>query len=182
MTDIRPVTPDFAVAPQLSPDDMATVAERGFTLVINNRPDEEVEGQPTSAQMQAAAESAGMHYVHIPVRGVRTPNRSWQCATPSTALTVRCWPSAALEPGRSAPGRSVRRKRERSRARLSSGWGRLLDTTSPAFCYSPDQRGWIATRTAPIGRGSSWQSESEMFNSCTAMRHSKRRHRGLEPF
>ena len=69
MADIRPVTPDFAVAPQLAPDEMADVAAHGFTLVINNRPDEEVEGQPSSAQMQAAAEAAGLHYIHIPVRG-----------------------------------------------------------------------------------------------------------------
>ena len=69
MTDIRPVTPDFAVAPQLSPEDMGEVAARGFVLVINNRPDAEVEGQPTSLQMQAAVEAAGLDYVHIPVRG-----------------------------------------------------------------------------------------------------------------
>ncbi len=69
MTDIRPVTPDFAVAPQLSPEDMSDVAAHGFTLVINNRPDGEIEGQPTSAQMQVAVEAAGMHYAYIPVRG-----------------------------------------------------------------------------------------------------------------
>ena len=69
MADIRPVTPDFAVAPQLAPEDMAVAAEHGFTLIINNRPDGEVEGQPTSAEMQAAAEAAGLHYVYIPVRG-----------------------------------------------------------------------------------------------------------------
>ena len=69
MTDIRPVTPDFAVAPQLSPDDMPEVVARGFRLVINNRPDAEVDGQPTSAQMQAAIETAGLDYIHIPVRG-----------------------------------------------------------------------------------------------------------------
>ena len=69
MTDIRPVTPDFAVAPQLSPDEMADVAAHGFTLVINNRPDDEVDGQPNSALMKSAAEAAGLHYVHIPVRG-----------------------------------------------------------------------------------------------------------------
>ncbi len=69
MADIRPVTPDFAVAPQLSPEDMPDVAARGFTLVINNRPDDEVDGQPRSAEMQSAAQAAGMQYVHIPVRG-----------------------------------------------------------------------------------------------------------------
>jgi uncharacterized protein (TIGR01244 family) len=69
MADIRQVTPDFAVAPQLQPGDMAEAARRGFALVINNRPDNEAEDQPSGAQMQAAAEAAGLAYAHIPVRG-----------------------------------------------------------------------------------------------------------------
>lgn len=69
MADIRTVTEDFAVAPQIAPEDMAEVAARGFRLVINNRPDGEVPGQPSSAEMEAAAKAAGLHYAHIPVRG-----------------------------------------------------------------------------------------------------------------
>lgn len=69
MADIRQVTEDFAVAPQLSPQDMAEVAARGFKLVVNNRPDGEVEGQPSSTEMHDAAEAAGLDYRHIPVRG-----------------------------------------------------------------------------------------------------------------
>ena len=69
MADIRPVTPDFAVAPQIEPEDLAEAAARGFRLVINNRPDGEAPDQPTSAQMQAAAEAAGLAYRYIPVRG-----------------------------------------------------------------------------------------------------------------
>ena len=69
MTDIRQVTPDFAVAPQLQPADMADAAARGYRLVINNRPDGEDPSQPSSAQMEAAARAAGMDYAHIPVRG-----------------------------------------------------------------------------------------------------------------
>ena len=70
MADIRQVTPDFAVAPQLAPADMAEAAARGFKLVINNRPDHEQEGQPTSAEMEAAAKAAGLHYEYIPVTGM----------------------------------------------------------------------------------------------------------------
>ncbi len=69
MADIRQVTPDFAVAPQIDPQDLAEAAARGFTLVINNRPDGEAPDQPTSAQMQAAAQAAGLDYAYIPVRG-----------------------------------------------------------------------------------------------------------------
>ena len=69
MADIRQVTPGFAVAPQIEPDDMAELAERGFKLVINNRPDGESPDQPTSAEMASAADIAGLDYYYIPVRG-----------------------------------------------------------------------------------------------------------------
>ena len=69
MTDIRTVTPDFAVAPQLAPEAMAEAARLGFTLVINNRPDDEAPGQPSGAEMQAAANAAGMDYLAVPVIG-----------------------------------------------------------------------------------------------------------------
>ncbi len=69
MADIRSVTPTFAVAPQLAPEDLAEAKAQGFTLVINNRPDGEAPGQPTGAQMQAAAQAQGLAYVAIPVIG-----------------------------------------------------------------------------------------------------------------
>ena len=69
MADIRVVTDTFAVAPQLGPADMSAAAARGFKLVINNRPDGEAPGQPTSAEMEAAARAAGMDYVQIPFAG-----------------------------------------------------------------------------------------------------------------
>ena len=74
MADIRIVTPDFAVAPQLDPGDMAGAAQRGFKVVINNRPDGEAPGQPTTAEMEQAAKAAGLSYVHIPVRGGPGPH------------------------------------------------------------------------------------------------------------
>lgn len=69
MADIRTVTPDFAVAPQLLPEEIAAAAAQGFTLLINNRPDGEVEGQPTNAEMHAAAQAAGLDYSYVPVVG-----------------------------------------------------------------------------------------------------------------
>lgn len=67
--DIRSVTASFATAPQLAPEDMAEAAARGFTLVINNRPDGEAPGQPTGDEMAAAAQAAGLRYLHVPVHG-----------------------------------------------------------------------------------------------------------------
>ena len=70
MADIRRVTEDFAVAPQIAPEDMDGLAAQGFRLVINNRPDGEAPDQPTSTAMAAAAARAGLDYLHIPVAGM----------------------------------------------------------------------------------------------------------------
>jgi uncharacterized protein (TIGR01244 family) len=69
MTDFRRVTDTFSVSPQIEPEDLAAAARQGFTLVVNNRPDGEGPGQPSDAQMEAAARAAGLDYVHIPVVG-----------------------------------------------------------------------------------------------------------------
>ncbi len=73
--DIRTVTGSFSTAPQLAPEDMAEAAARGFALVINNRPDDEAPGQPSSAEMAAAAHAAGLSYLHVPVRGGPGPSQ-----------------------------------------------------------------------------------------------------------
>ncbi len=62
------MTDSVQFAGQLYPEQMAEAAEKGFKSVINNRPD--LEGgpvQPTSAEIQAAAEAAGLTYVAQPV-------------------------------------------------------------------------------------------------------------------
>lgn len=69
MADIRPVTALFATAPQLLPEEMAEAAAMGFRLVVNNRPDGEAPGQPSGAQIESAARSAGLDYLHVPVVG-----------------------------------------------------------------------------------------------------------------
>lgn len=67
---IRPLTENFAVAPQLGPQDMAAVAEAGYKSVIINRPDFEAGAdQPTAADVSAAAEAAGLAVVYQPVVG-----------------------------------------------------------------------------------------------------------------
>ena len=51
----------------MRPQDMATAAERGVTLAINNRPDGEAFDQIDAATLGEAAEAAGLDYRHIPV-------------------------------------------------------------------------------------------------------------------
>jgi uncharacterized protein (TIGR01244 family) len=75
MTQFLKVTDSFSVSPQITLADVASAAEQGFVLLINNRPDGEDPSQPSSAQMQAAAEAAGLGYVHIPVVGGPTPDQ-----------------------------------------------------------------------------------------------------------
>ncbi len=67
MQTIKRLTPFISVAAQLQPADMALLAGSGFRCVINNRPDNEDEGQPASAIMRAAAEASGLEYHHLPV-------------------------------------------------------------------------------------------------------------------
>ncbi len=64
------LTADFCVAPQLDAAAMAEAAAAGFRSVINNRPDfEGGPGQPTHAEIRAAAEAAGLNYRFLPVAG-----------------------------------------------------------------------------------------------------------------
>ncbi len=63
------LTPDVSVAPQISASDCPLAAAQGFAVIINNRPDGEAAGQPTSAEIHAAASAAGLRYVNIPVDG-----------------------------------------------------------------------------------------------------------------
>jgi uncharacterized protein (TIGR01244 family) len=67
-TPINALTPDFAVAPQLSPEDMIAVAQAGYKSVIINRPDYEGgPDQPTSAAVSEAARQAGLRVEYQPV-------------------------------------------------------------------------------------------------------------------
>lgn len=67
---LRQVLPQLYVAPQLDAAAMAVAAQMGFKSVINNRPDfEHGPGQPTNAEIAAAATAAGLQYRHLPVDG-----------------------------------------------------------------------------------------------------------------
>lgn len=67
MIDAKPLEDSVAVRSQLLPGDMEGAAREGFRSVINNRPDGEEAGQPTSAEIEAAARAAGLEYRHIPM-------------------------------------------------------------------------------------------------------------------
>lgn len=67
METIKQLTPFLSVIGQIQPTDMATLAATGFQTVINNRPDNEAENQPSNAEMAAAAQASGLQYYYLPV-------------------------------------------------------------------------------------------------------------------
>lgn len=70
------ITDDFAVSAQLSPADFAELARLGVRSVINNRPDGEGgPGQPSAAELRAAADAHGIFYAHLPVETLRFEQR-----------------------------------------------------------------------------------------------------------
>ena len=63
------------VSGQIDPQELAALAARlGVSRVVNNRPDHEEPGQPTSAEVRTAAEAAGLDYMEAPVRGLPDPD------------------------------------------------------------------------------------------------------------
>ena len=52
---------------QIAPEDVPTLKEEGVTMIVNNRPDGEDAGQPLGADIEAAAQAAGIEYRHVPI-------------------------------------------------------------------------------------------------------------------
>jgi uncharacterized protein (TIGR01244 family) len=63
----------YAVSEQITPTEVAAIAQAGYRVLINNRPDNEVPGQPASADIAAAAAAAGLEYHYIPVTAASFP-------------------------------------------------------------------------------------------------------------
>lgn len=68
MTD---VAPEFRItlSGQITPDDVKILAEQGVKSIVNNRPDGEEEGQPTSDEIAKACQEVGIVYAHIAFAG-----------------------------------------------------------------------------------------------------------------
>lgn len=74
--DIRRISPDYAVSPQIEPEDLPEIAAQGFRTVVCNRPDPEVPVELSSEAMRIAAEAAGLRFVDNPVtHPTMTPER-----------------------------------------------------------------------------------------------------------
>ncbi len=71
--NVYKLTETLAVAGQITPDLVPQIAEAGYRVLINNRPDGEEPGQPTNVEIAAAAEAAGLEYHHFPVTALDFP-------------------------------------------------------------------------------------------------------------
>ncbi|MEO8454957.1 MAG: TIGR01244 family sulfur transferase [Sphingomicrobium sp.] len=68
---IRQLDDRTLVSGQIAPEEVAGLADRGVTMLVNNRPDGEEAGQPQASQIEAAAEQAGIGYRFVPIiRGI----------------------------------------------------------------------------------------------------------------
>lgn len=67
--DIRAITPDYAVSPQIEPGDLPAIKAAGYVTVIDNRPDGEIPPHLHTDTMRQAAEALGLTFVVNPVIG-----------------------------------------------------------------------------------------------------------------
>ncbi|HET6536517.1 MAG TPA: TIGR01244 family sulfur transferase [Sphingopyxis sp.] len=67
MSDFRPLTDAYSVAPQIGLDDVATAKDQGFAMIINNRPDGEEASAPQGDAMAAACAAVGIAYAAVPI-------------------------------------------------------------------------------------------------------------------
>ena len=66
----RPLSLNVWVAPQIALEDLPSLAAQGIRRIVSHRPDGEDPGQPSAAEMAAAAQAAGMAFIHVPIAGM----------------------------------------------------------------------------------------------------------------
>jgi uncharacterized protein (TIGR01244 family) len=68
---IRQLHERTLVSGQIAPHEVAGLAEQGVTVLVNNRPDGEEDGQPLAGDIEEAAAQAGIAYHFVPIiRGI----------------------------------------------------------------------------------------------------------------
>lgn len=67
------ISDSYAVCAQISPEHVTQIAAAGFVTIICNRPDNEEQGQPCFADIEAACKKVGLELHHVPVAGSSMP-------------------------------------------------------------------------------------------------------------
>jgi sulfide:quinone oxidoreductase len=88
--EIKALTSDLSVSPQIMPSDLQAVKDAGFRTVICNRPDGEGADQPTFKELSKAAKAVGIDAIYMPV----TPGK----VTDENAATFKSTLSTLSEP------------------------------------------------------------------------------------
>ena len=65
--DLRKLTDDFSVSPQIECEDVSAIARAGFRSILCNRPDDEEPGQCGYKELANAARSAGLEVRSVPI-------------------------------------------------------------------------------------------------------------------
>lgn len=65
--ELRSLSPEYTVSPQISVEDVPAIAEAGITLVICNRPDSEVPPTHQADAIGAAVREAGLRFEVLPL-------------------------------------------------------------------------------------------------------------------
>ena len=65
--ELKRINQHVSVSGQILPEDIAALKAAGFTTIVNNRPDGESPDQPQGAEIEAAAQAAGLVYHYIPL-------------------------------------------------------------------------------------------------------------------
>lgn len=81
-----------SITGQIKPGQMQAIADKGIRSVICNRPDGESFGQPSFAQMQVAAQAAGIEMRYIPI----IPGRAGQAEVDAFADALKTLPGPVL--------------------------------------------------------------------------------------
>lgn len=69
MLDIVTITPEFAIGPQISPEDIEQISVAGFKSVLNARPDDEIGEYLLSGEAEKLVRAAGLSYGFCPTEG-----------------------------------------------------------------------------------------------------------------
>ncbi len=93
MLNIRKITDSVSVAPQIAVEDLADIADAGYTTVICNRPDGESPDQPPTDDFAAKATDVGLEFHHIPISGHFPPDAvdAFRGAIDSSGGPVLAW-------------------------------------------------------------------------------------------
>jgi len=96
---VKQVSSSFSVSDQLTPDDVDTLAANGVRTLVCNRPDGEVAGQPSFADIskRAAQHGIGMHYLPVVHDTINSHNvRQFAAELQASAAPVHAWCRSGL--------------------------------------------------------------------------------------